>query len=153
MKQSFGSVAALKAFVGAPAVAGAPLVVDQQMIDTFADLTNDRQWIHVDPARASLESPFKGTIAHGLLTLSLVTQWYQQCFEFPNRKQALNYGFDKIRFTGPVPSGSALVGSFQLLRVEDVRENEARCFWHVEIRADQAQRPALVAEWLIQVRY
>lgn len=150
---SFDSIAALKAFVGQPAVVGEAIVVDQPTIDTFATVTQDRQWIHVDPERAATESPFKTTIAHGLLTLSLITGWYHRLFAFPGRKLALNYGFDKVRFTAPVPSGCALVGSFQLVRVEDVRENEARCTWRVEVRAEGAERPAMVAEWLMQLRY
>lgn len=150
---SFGSIAELKAFVGQPAVQGEPLLVDQPMIDTFASVTHDRQWIHVDPERAALESPFKTTIAHGLLTLSLITGWYHRLFAFPGRKLALNYGFDKVRFTAPVPCGATLVGRFQLLRVDDVRENEVRCTWQVEVAQPGAGRPAMVAEWLMQLRY
>lgn len=152
---SFDSLDALKAFAGHEPVSGEPIVVDQPMIDTFADITQDRQWIHVDPARAAVESPFKATIAHGLLTLSLVTGWYHRLFAFPNRKMALNYGFDKVRFTSPVPSGSRLVGSFQLAEVEDIagKPGEARCHWLVAIGVEGAERPAMVAEWLMQIRY
>ncbi|MBO9678062.1 MaoC family dehydratase [Paenacidovorax monticola] len=152
-KHSFGSIAALKDFVGQPAVTAEPILVDQPMIDTFAGVTHDRQWIHVDPVRAAAESPFQTTIAHGLLTLSLITGWYHRLFEFPGRKLALNYGFDKVRFTAPVPCGSRLAGSFRLARVDDIRENEARCVWHVEVRAEGAERPAMVAEWIMQLRY
>lgn len=152
-KKSFDSIAALKGFVGQPAVTGQPIVVDQDAIDTFAAVTHDRQWIHVDPARAAAESPFGATIAHGLLTLSLITGWYHRLFEFPGRKLALNYGFDRVRFSAPVPSGSALVGSFRLARVDELRENEARCLWEVDVRVQGAERPAMVAEWLMQIRY
>lgn len=152
-QKSFESVEALKAFIGQPAVTGDAIVVDQAMIDTFAGVTNDRQWIHVDPERAASESPFKTTIAHGLLTLSLITGWYHSCFAFPNRKLALNYGFDKVRFTNPVPCGARLVGSFQLVRVEDIRPGEVRCLWTVRVLAEGAERPALVADWLMQVKY
>lgn len=150
---SFDSIEAIKAFVGKPAVSGEAIEIDQAMIDTFAGVTQDRQWIHVDPDRAAVESPFKKTIAHGLLTLSLITGWYHRCFAFPNRKMALNYGFDKVRFTSPVPSGSRLVGSFQLTRVEDIKPDEVRCFWTVKVQAEGAERPAMVADWLMQVRY
>ncbi len=150
---SFDSIEALRAFVGKPAVSGEAIEIDQAMIDTFAGVTQDRQWIHVDPDRAAVESPFKKTIAHGLLTLSLITGWYHRCFAFPNRKMALNYGFDKVRFTSPVPSGSRLVGSFQLTRVEDIKPDEVRCFWTVKVQAEGAERPAMVADWLMQVRY
>jgi len=150
---SFDSIEAIKAFVGRPAVSGEAIEIDQAMIDTFAGVTQDRQWIHVDPDRAAVESPFKKTIAHGLLTLSLITGWYHRCFAFPNRKMALNYGFDKVRFTSPVPSGSRLVGSFQLTRVEDIKPDEVRCFWTVKVQAEGTERPAMVADWLMQVRY
>jgi acyl dehydratase len=152
-QKSFDSIAAIKAFVGQPAVSGEPIEVDQAMIDTFAGVTQDRQWIHTDPARAAIESPFKATIAHGLLTLSLITGWYHRCFAFPNRKMALNYGFDKVRFTSPVPCGSRLVGSFQLAKVEDVKPDEVRCYWTVKVQAEGAERPAMVADWVMQVRY
>jgi len=152
-KKIFDSIRAIKAFVGAPSVTGDAIAVDQETIDAFAGVTQDRQWIHTDPARAATESPFKTTIAHGLLTLSLITGWYHRCFEFPNRKMALNYGFDKIRFTGPVPSGSRLVGSFSLERVDDIKPDEVRCVWHVEVRIEGAERPVMVATWLMQIRY
>ncbi len=150
---SFDSIAAIKAHVGQAAVSGDAIVVDQAMIDTFAGVTQDQQWIHVDPQRAAVESPFKTTIAHGLLTLSLITGWYHRCFVFPNRKMALNYGFDKVRFTSPVPCGSRLVGSFQLAKVQDIGSDEVRCFWTVTVHIEGAQRPAMVADWLMQVRY
>ena len=105
------------------------------------------------PQRAATESPFKNTIAHGLLTLSLITGWYHSCFVFPNRKLALNYGFDKVRFTSPVTCGTRLVGSFVLARADVLREGEVRCCWNVDVRAQGAERPALVAEWLMQIRY
>ena len=151
--KSFDSIHSLKAFVGQPAVTGDPMVIDQSVIDRFAELTGDRQWIHMDPVRAAMESPFKTTIAHGLLSLSLITSWYHRCFAFPNRKLALNYGFDKVRFTAPVPCGSVLRGSFQLARVEEVGDAQARCHWSVSVQAEGAPRPALVAAWLMQVKY
>jgi len=153
MVQVFESIESIRAFVGQPAVHGEPIVVDQPTIDAFAAVSQDRQWIHTDPVRAAAESPFKTTIAHGLLTLSLITGWYQRCFAFPNRKMALNYGFDKVRFTGPVPSGSRLTGSFRLSSVVDIQSNEVRCVWEVTVHAEGAERPVMVATWLTQVRY
>jgi acyl dehydratase len=153
MAQVLDSLDAIKAFVGQPAVSGEPLVVDQEMIDAFANVTRDRQWIHTDSARAAAESPFKATIAHGLLTLSLLTAWYNECFEFRNRKMALNYGFDKIRFTGAVPSGSRLTGGFELERVEDIAPGEVRCFWRTNVHIAGAVKPVMVATWITQVRF
>ena len=128
-------------------------MVDQASIDAFAVVTHDPQWIHIDPIRSAAESPFGVTVAHGFLILSLLSGLYLRLFEFPGRKLALNYGFDKVRFTAPVPSGSALVSSFRLDRVEDVRKDEVRCHWHVELRVEGSDRPALVAVWLMQLRY
>ncbi len=152
-QRSFDSIDAIRAFVGQPAVNGRPVLIEQPMIDAFAGITQDHQWIHVDAERAARESPYKNTIAHGLLTLSLITAWYQDCFDFPGRKLSLNYGFDKIRFTSPVPCGSRLVGSFRLDKAEDIREGEVRCHWTVEVKVEGAERPALVAVWLVQMRY
>lgn len=151
--QVFDSVASIRAFVGQPAVRGETVLVDQRMIDSFAAISGDRQWIHTDPERAAAQSPYQGTIAHGLLTLSLLTSWYQGCFAFPQRKMALNYGFDKVRFTGPVPSGSRLVGSFQLAEVVDLGADEVRCVWQAQVHVEGVERPAMVATWLTQVRY
>jgi acyl dehydratase len=152
-KKSFDSISAIQAFAGQGRVTGEAIEVDQAMIDTFAGVTRDTQWIHTDPVRAAAESPFGGAIAHGLLTLSLVTGWFHRCFAFPNRKMALNYGFDRVRFTGPVKSGSKLVGSFALSKVEDVKAGEVRCFWQVEIHTQGATRPVMVAIWIMQVQY
>ncbi len=151
--QTIASLEELRSAVGAPAAVSGYFTLDQRIIDTFADLTHDRQWIHVDPVRAAAESPYGCTIAHGLLTLSMVTAAFGQCYRFPNRKLSLNYGFDRVRFTGAVPAGSRLRGSFALQRVEDVRPGEVRCFWKVELQVEGADRPAMVATWLMQMRY
>jgi len=152
-QQSFDSISALRSFAHQAVVSGEPVLVDQQMIDAFAEVTHDRQWIHTDPGRAAVESPFKTTIAHGLLTLSLIPGWFQRCFSFPNRKMALNYGFDKVRFTSPVLCGSTLTGCFQLALVEDISESEVRCHWKVTVKAEGAERVAMVADWIMQMRY
>ena len=149
---AFDSVDALRAFVGQSAN-GEAITIDQTMIDAFADVTSDHQWLHVDTQRAAVESPYKTTIAHGLLTLSLVTAWYAQCFSFPHRKMAVNYGFDKVRFTGPIPSGAQAIGCFTLRQVSDVGPGEVRCTWDVDVRVMGAERPAMVASWLVQLRY
>lgn len=153
MKKVLESIADIKAFVGQPGVDSDAITITQPMIDTFAEVTHDPQWIHVDPVRAAAESPYGTTIAHGLLTLSLLTGWYHQCFSFPNRKLGLNYGFDKVRFTGPVPCGSRLVGHFSLARADEVKPQEVRCYWDVEVRIEGQERPVLVAQWIMQIRY
>lgn len=151
--QALSSVEAVKALRDAPAAVSDYIVLDQETIDTFARLTGDRQWIHVYPVRAAAESPFGCTIAHGLLTLSMVTTAFTQCFSFPGRKMSVNYGFDKVRFTGAVPAGARVRGVFVLQRVEDVRPGEIRCFWQVEMQVENSERPAMAATWLVQMRY
>lgn len=151
--QAFESIAALQGFVKGPVVTGAPVLVDQGTIDAFGHATGDLQWIHTDPARAALASPFGSTVAHGLLTLGLVVSSYQACFAFGDTSMSLNYGFDKVRFTGAVPAGSRISTSFSLEDVAVLEAANARCFWHVVVHVEEQERPALVADWITQVRF
>jgi len=146
------SIAALHALADGPTIESEWLTIDQSMIDAFAEITGDRQWIHVDPVRAA-ESPFKSTIAHGLLTLSLVPGLFTKAFEFPNRKVSLNYGFQKIRFPSPVPVGSRVRVEFSLAQVDDVGPGVGRCQFDVRMDISGKDKPALVATWLIQMGY
>ncbi len=125
------------------------ITVDQKMIDGFAQVTHDDQWIHVDPARAAAETPFGGTIAHGFLTLSLASRFVYDCFgRLPGQVMGINYGFDKLRFLSPVRADSRLRGRFTLLDatrrsdVEMLRKNL------LTIDIEGQDKPALVAEWL-----
>jgi len=96
-----------------------PVVLDQPRIDHFAQCTGDRQWIHVDVERARNEGPFGDTIAHGLLTLSLIPAvQYELGVYPPHASNLLNYGFDKVRYLAPVPSGSAIVTRVEIAGVE-----------------------------------
>jgi len=149
----FDSVQALVRFAGQPAIVSETVVVDQEMIDRFGQVTRDNQWIHVDPARAQAESPYGQTIAHGFLVLSLLTYWQASCVAFPGAAMVLNYGFDKIRFTAPVPSGSRVSARFALAEVKETRPGEARCAWNVMVEAEGAPRPSVYADWQVLVRY
>jgi len=140
-------------FVGKPAIVSESIVVDQEMIDRFGQVTRDNQWIHMDPARARAESPYGQTIAHGFLVLSLLTYWQASCVAFPGAAMALNYGFDKIRFTAPVPSGAHVSARFALADVKETRPGEARCSWDVTVEVEGAPRPSVHAAWQIMVRY
>ncbi|VCU72427.1 putative enoyl-CoA hydratase 1 [Pigmentiphaga humi] len=153
--RQFDSVQALVDFVGQPAIVSDTVAVDQETIDRFGQVTRDNQWIHVDPARAQAESPYGRTIAHGFLVLSLLTYWQASCVAFPGAAMVLNYGFDKIRFTAPVPSGARVSARFALAEVKEIRPGEARCTWSitVEVEVEGAQRPSVHADWLIMVRY
>jgi acyl dehydratase len=120
--------------------------VSQERIDTFAKAIEDFQWIHVDPARAT-DSPFGGTIAHGFLTLSLLSHLSERTFSFSDRKMGVNYGLNRLRFTAPVPSGSRVRARFTLAKYEPL-EGGVQVTWHTVVEIEGAQKPALVAEWI-----
>jgi acyl dehydratase len=120
------------------------LPVTQDMIDRFADVTGDHQWIHVDPERAKRETPFGSTIAHGFLTVSLLPQLSQQTVAVKGDfKMRINYGFNRLRFVSPVRAGSRIRARFTAQKVTD---NEVT--WLVTVDVEGQDKPAVVAEWL-----
>jgi len=123
--------------------------VTQEMIDRFADATGDRQWIHIDAARAARESPFKTTIAHGFLTLSLVSTLLRSAVTPTGLRMAINYGLNRVRFVSPVPSGSRIRGRFALAAVEDV-SGAIQATWSITVEREGSDKPACVAEWLVR---
>lgn len=122
--------------------------VDQTMIDTFANVTFDHQYIHVDPERAA-KTPFGGTIAHGFLTLSLLsTMLYEGVPTIKGTTMGVNYGFDRVRFISPVPVGSRVRAHFTLADFKDIRACEIQTTMSVSVEIEGQDKPALVAEWL-----
>ena len=121
--------------------------VSQERIDTFARAVEDFQWIHVDPARAA-GSPFGGTVAHGFLTLSLLSRLSEMTFSFAERKMGVNYGLNRVRFTSPVPSGSRVRARFKLGKFEKVEGNGVQVTWNTVVEIEGSDKPALVAEWI-----
>jgi acyl dehydratase len=121
--------------------------ITQERIDTFAKAIEDFQWIHVDPARAK-GSPFGGTIAHGFLTLSLLSHLSEQTFSFSDRKMGINYGLNRVRFTSPVPVGSRVRARFTLQKFERIEGNGIQVTWTTTVDIEGKQKPALIAEWL-----
>ncbi len=124
------------------------LTVDQPMIDAFAEVTLDRQYIHIDPVRAA-KTPFGGTIAHGFLTVSLLSHFSQQVVpRLADVAMSINYGFDRLRFVSPVRVGSEIRGSFVLAAIEQQSQNRflMRLAATVEIKGES--KPALSADWL-----
>ena len=97
------------------------LAVSQERINQFAEATEDRQWIHVDPERAARESPFKETIAHGFLTLSLLSELGKRAMSVGGMRMGINYGLNRVRFVSPVPAGSRIRALFTLALVDDIR--------------------------------
>jgi acyl dehydratase len=120
------------------------LPVTQDIIDRFAEVSGDHQWIHVDVERARRETPFGSTIAHGFLTVSLLTELSRRAIEVRGDfKMRINYGFNKLRFVSPVPAGARIRGRFT---PKTVTENEVT--WLVTVEVEGREKPALVAEWL-----
>ena len=122
------------------------LAVSQERIDAFADATEDHQWIHVDRERAK-NSSFGSTIAHGFLTLSLLSHLSEATFSFSDRKMGVNYGLNRVRFTGPVPAGSRVRARFRLAAAEDI-EGGVQATWDVTVEREGETKPVLVAEWI-----
>jgi acyl dehydratase len=125
------------------------MLIDQPMINSFAKLTHDEYFIHVNPERAARETPHGGTIAHGFLTLSLLAQMgYQVCPLVEGTKSGVNYGFNRLRFVAPVPTGSRVRGHFRLKDFEVQPGKRWTATWDVSIEIEGADKPAIVAEWL-----
>ena len=124
--------------------------VTQDAITQFADVTGDRQWIHVDPERARTESPYGGTIAHGFLTLSLVSRLLRDAVgAVEGTRMSINYGLNKVRFPAPLPAGSLVRGRCTLQRLDPV-EGGLQATWGVLVERDGAAKPCCAAEWLVR---
>lgn len=122
--------------------------ISQKRIDAFADATEDWQFIHVDP-EAAKQTPFGGTIAHGFLTLSLMSAMtYDANPMLEGVAMGVNYGFDKLRFLAPVPAGSKVRGRFKLMSAEDKGGGRWLVKHEVTVEIEGADKPALIAEWL-----
>jgi acyl dehydratase len=120
--------------------------VSQEDIDAFADVSGDHQWIHVDPERAARESPYGKTIAHGNLTLSLIDGFRGALIEQRGVQMGINYGWDRVRFPAPVPSGSRVRATAELQKVDELGEG----WWHVvtrfELEVEGSDKPCCVAD-------
>lgn len=124
------------------------ILVDQARIDAFAEITEDRQFIHIDPVAAK-QTPFGGTIAHGFLTLSLASAMtYDAVPPLEGVVMGVNYGFDKVRFLAPVPAGSNVRGRFRLLSAEDKGGGRWLLKHELTVEIENSEKPALIAEWL-----
>jgi acyl dehydratase len=136
----------LKAAAGTQIGASEWVEITQDRINTFAEATGDEQWIHVDQDRAARELPGKTTIAHGLLTLSLIPMFMRSIIGLKGLKNTLNYGANRIRYLSPVPAGSRLRAHVSVLETEDVPPDALRVTYKVTIEIEGGQRAACVAE-------
>lgn len=155
-----GAIKKLREFLspqlGTEVHVGAWLKIDQQRIDTFAEVTGDLQWIHTDPARAEKESPYGSTIAHGYLTLSLLpylTESNHPDFfdkNYPGMKYRVNYGMNRVRFPAPVRCGDKVRARTKITAVEEV-SNGVQVSYLITVEVEGSEKPACVAEFLARV--
>lgn len=130
------------------------VTVDQTVIDAFAEATGDRQFIHVDPERAAAETSFGGTIAHGFLTLSLLSAMNYDCLpEIVEQTFGINYGFEKVRFIAPVKSGARVRGRFVLKETRFRGAGMMTSTYAVTVEIENERRPAMTADWLTIVQF
>jgi acyl dehydratase len=138
---------ALAALVGQEVACSDWLLVDQERIQRFADATGDQQWIHTDPERARRESPFRTTIAHGYLTLSLLPQLIDSCLRIDGIAMAINYGLDRVRFPAPLPAGQRVRARLVLDRLEP-SPGRVQAQWTATVELEHGDKPACVAQLL-----
>jgi acyl dehydratase len=165
----------LRTLVGQELATSDWLEVKQEMIDAFAEVTGDHQWIHVDPDRAKRESPFGATIAHGFLTLSLITRLHNQAVRVEgDKKMGINYGLNRVRFVNPVRAGSRIRSHSAVKAVEDFPNGApqpkfghgvqnsgdkpttdfphgVQVTWLITVELENSEKPALAAEWVTRI--
>jgi acyl dehydratase len=143
----------VKASIGRESGVSEWLAVTQDLIDEFATLTGDRQWIHVDPERARRESPFGATVAHGFLTVALLSRLVSQGVDLRiESKLRVNYGFNRLRFPAPVPAGARIRARVTPNAVREV-DGGIEIAWGVLMEIENHPKPALAAEWLVRVYF
>lgn len=125
------------------------ITISQKMIDDFCDVTGDYQFIHNDPSRAASETPFGGSIAHGFLTLSLITKMYKDTTPIiTGHELVINYGLNRVRFLAPVPSGSRIRGRITLGKVEPRGENKILTENKIIVEIEDSEKPAMLGTWV-----
>ena len=144
------SLQSLKSYTGREVGTTDWLVMSQERIDQFAEATGDRQWIHVDPARAKRESPYGATVAHGFLTLALASHFVREAIQLPrNVKQAINYGLNRVRFPAPVRAGEKIRARIQLKACNDLPDGVEAVF-EITVESETGGKPCCVAEWILR---
>ena len=122
--------------------------ITQEMINDFANATLDKQWIHIDEERASKESPFKSTVAHGFMSVAMISRMLEQAFTIKSVKMGLNYGLNKVRFPNPVPVNSELRMHSKIIAIEELANNGIKVTFSCIIEIKGQEKPACVAEFL-----
>ncbi|HEV2861722.1 MAG TPA: MaoC family dehydratase [Pyrinomonadaceae bacterium] len=143
------SVTGLAGLVGREVAVSDWVEVSQGRIEQFAEATGDHQWIHTDPERAARESPFGAAVAHGFLTLSLLSELARTALAAGGVRLAVNYGLNRVRFVAPVTSGSRIRGRFRLAAFKEVGGG-VQAAWRVTVEREGDERICCVAEWLVR---
>jgi len=143
----FAGIADAKTMLGQEIGVSDWMLIDQERVNGFAQVTGDQQWIHVDVERAGRESPFGGPIAHGYLTVSLLAKFAGECIAVDGIRLAVNYGLNRVRFASPVKVGSRIRARFVLAAVDDI-EGGAQMQWQATVEIEGGEKPACIAEML-----
>jgi acyl dehydratase len=147
--REFASLAEMRPLVGQEVAVSDWVEVTQERVNLFAEATDDHQWIHVDVERCKRESPFGGPIAHGFLTLSMVSHLFEAAIRMLDATMVVNYGLNKLRFPAPVPVGSRVRARMTLQKIEDI-EGGAQLEWNVVVEREGGAKPVCVAELLLR---
>lgn len=151
MSRTIHGIEELKSLVGQEVAVSDWFTVTQEQITRFAEVTCDDQWIHINAARAAAESPYGTTVAHGFLTLSMLSEFSRKSVEIAGDfSRRINYGLNKVRFPAPVPAGARIRGRFTLASVEDV-EGGVQVTWNCLVEVEGGSKPAVAAEWLTRL--
>jgi acyl dehydratase len=144
------SLQSLKDHVGLEIATTGWMAVTQERILQFAEATGDRQWIHVDPERAQRESPYGAAIAHGFLTLSLMSHFMREAIQLPSEaRRTINYGLNRVRFPAPVRAGEKIRARVRLQSCRDLPDSVEAVF-DITIETEGAENPCCVAEWILR---
>jgi acyl dehydratase len=146
---TFDSIADLRAHVGQHVGTSDWIPVTQERITAFAHATDDHQWIHIDAERAKRETPFATTIAHGFLTLSLVSALLRNAIAIGGLRMAINYGLNRVRFVSPLPAGSHVRAQIVLAGLDEA-DDSVQATWNVTVERQGGEKPCLAAEWLVR---
>ena len=149
MNVKIENIGKLKDLIGREVAVSDWIEVSQARIDQFAEATGDNQWIHVDAERARRESPFKQTIAHGFLTVSLLSELGKSAMEIGGVRMGINYGLNRVRFVAPVFADSKIRGRFILAELEEINGG-VQTTWSVTVERENGEKSCCIAEWLVR---
>ena len=147
--REFATLADMRGLVGQEVALSDWVTIEQQRVNLFANATDDHQWIHLDVERCKKESPFGGPIAHGFLTLSMVSHLFESAVRMRDATMVVNYGLNKVRFPAPVLVGSRIRARVALHKIDDI-EGGAQMEWNVVIEREGETKPACVAELVLR---